>query len=197
MKKIILFLFLLPSFAIAQDTVIITKMYAEDTLWSVKKVFADETVTVKTFYDSTQIYYYILNDIVDEGRKMADALNLIEKQNKYLADLNKLDKTLTNSNFKSSFDYLQEQFSRFWIGNYNAILNRTKVVAGAEIFINQSGSLRIKIGENLNRPLFVIADTYGFINNYPNQGDKMVIYMTKTNVIKDIDNKLILRKKKL
>lgn len=182
----------------AQDTIIIKKVFLDgDTLWQVKQITDADNSSLKIFADSNLIIPYLTNDILDEGRKMADALNLIEKQNKYLADLNKLDKTLTNSNFKSSFDYLQEQFSRFWIGNYNAILNGTKVVAGAEIFINQSGSLRIKIGENLNRPLFVIADTYGFINNYPNQGDKMVIYMTKTNVIKDIDNKLILRKKKL
>lgn len=185
-------------FSFAQDTIIIKKVFIEpDTVWQVKQITDADNSNLKIFADSNLIIPYLTNDIVDEGRKMADALNLIEKQNKYLADLNKLNKTLTNSNFKSSFDYLQEQFSRFWIGNYNAILNGTKVVAGAEIFINQSGSLRIKIGENLNRPLFVIADTYGFINNYPNQGDKMVIYMTKTNVIKDIDNKLILRKKKL
>ena len=196
--KNILFIILFPMLSFAQDTIIIKKVFLDgDTLWQVKQVIDADNSSLKIFADSNLIIPYLTNDIVDEGRKMADALNLIEKQNKYLADLNKLDKTLTNSNFKSSFDYLQEQFSRFWIGNYNAILNGTKVVAGAEIFINQSGSLRIKIGENLNRPLFVIADTYGFINNYPNQGDKMVIYMTKTNVIKDIDNKVILRKKKL
>ena len=127
---------------------------------------------------------------------MADALNLIDRHSKFIANANKLDKSLTNVKIQGSFDYLQEQFKRFWLGNYSAIANGTKVVAGAEIFVNQTGSLRIKIGESLNKPLIIISDTYGYILNYPNQGDRMVIYLTKANVFKDFENKLILRKTK-
>ena len=182
----------------AQDTIIIKKVFSDgDTVWQVKKVLDADNVSLYTFEDSSLILPFLTNDIVDEGRNMADALNLIERQNKFLTDLNRLDKTLTNAKFKGSFDYMQDQFDRFWIGNYNALVNGTKVVAGAEIFINQAGSLRVKIGENLNRPLSIVSDTYGFISNYPNQGDRMVVYLTKANVIKDFDNKLILRKKKL
>lgn len=181
----------------AQDTIIIKKVFADgDTVWQVKKVLDADNSSLYIFEDSTLILPFLTNDIVDEGRKMADALNLLERQNKFLTDLNRLDKTLSNANLKGLFDYFQDQFDRFWIGNYNAVVNGTKVVAGAEIFINQAGSLRVKIGENLNRPLSIVSDTYGFISNYPNQGDKLVIYLTKTNVIKDFDNKLILRKKK-
>ena len=65
MKKILIFLSLIPSFAIAQDTVIISKIFADDTLWSVKKVYANQDVQIKSFEDSSAIYYYILNDVVD------------------------------------------------------------------------------------------------------------------------------------
>jgi len=196
MKQILFFL-LFPMLSFAQDTIIIKKVFADgDTIWQVKKVLDADNTILYTFEDSSLILPFLTNDIVDEGRKMADALNLMERQNKFIIDLNRLDKTLTSSKFKSLFDYLQDQFNRFWIGNYNAVVNGTKVVAGAEIFINQAGSLRIKIGANINKPLSIVSDTYGYIINYPNQGDRMVIYFTKLNAIKDFDNKLILRKKK-
>jgi hypothetical protein len=196
MKKIIIFLFL-PYFAMSQDTVIIKKVFIDpDTLWQVKKVMDADNVNLFTFADSNQILPFITNDIVDDARKMADALNIIEKQNKFINDLIKLDKITTAAKVEGAFDYLQNNFSSFWIGDYNAVVNVTKVIAGAQIFVNQSGSLRIKIGETLNRPLFIISDTYGFILNYPNQGDRTVIYKTKANVLKDFDNKLILKKKK-
>jgi hypothetical protein len=196
MKKI-LFLFLFPLFSFAQDTIIIKKVFIDpDTIWQVKQIIDSDNSSLKVFSDSNLILPFITNDLIDESRKMADALNLLERQNKFIANANKLDKSLTNGKIQSSFDYLQEQFKRFWLGNYQAIANGTKVVAGAEIFVNQTGSLRIKIGESLNKPLIIISDTYGYISNYPNQGDKMVIYLTKANVFKDFDNKLILRKTK-
>lgn len=196
MKKIIIFLFL-PYFAMSQDTVIIKKVFINpDTLWQVKKVIDADNVNLFTFADSNLILPFLTNDLVDDARKMADALNIIEKQSKFINDLVKLDKITTASKVQGAFDYLQNNFSSFWIGDYNAVVNVTKVIAGSQIFLNQSGSLRIKIGETLNRPLVIISDTYGFILNYPNQGDKTVIYKTKANVIKDFDNKLILRKKK-
>ena len=196
MKKI-LFLFLFPLFSFAQDTIIIKKVIIDsDTVWQVKQITDPDNSSLKVFADSNLIVPFLTNDLVDDSRKMADALNLIERQNKFIASANKLDKSLTNGKIQSSFDYLQDQFKRFWTGNYQAIVNGIKVVAGAEIFVNDLGSLRIKIGESLNRPLVIISDTYGYILNYPNQGDRMVIYLTKANVFKDFDNKLILRKTK-
>ena len=196
MKKI-LFLLFFPLFSFAQDTIIIKKVFIDpDTVWQVKQVIDADNSSLTVFEDSNLIIPFLTNDLVDDARKMADALNLLEKQNKFITSANKLDKSLTNGKTKGSFDYLQEQFKRFWTGNYQAIANGTKVVAGAEIFVNQTGSLRIKIGESLNRPLVIISDTYGYILNYPNQGDRMVIYLTKANVFKDFDNKLILRKAK-
>lgn len=196
MKKI-LFLFLFPSFSFAQDTIIVKKVFIDpDTVWQVKQITDADNSSLTVFADSNLIVPFLTNDLVDDARKMADALNLLEGQNKFIANVNKLDKSLTNGKIQGSFDYLQEQFKRFWLGNYQAIVNGTKVVAGAEIFVNTSGSLRIKIGESLNRPLVIISDTYGYILNYPNQGDKMVIYLTKANIFKDFDNKLILRKTK-
>ena len=196
MKKI-LFLFLFPLFSFAQDTVIIKKVIIDSaTVWQVKQITDADNSSLKVFADSNLIVPFLTNDLIDDSRKMADALNLIERQNKFIASANKLDKSLTNGKIQGSFDYLQEQFKRFWLGNYSAIANGTKVVAGAEIFVNQTGSLRIKIGESLNKPLVIISDTYGYILNYPNQGDRMVIYLTKANVFKDFDNKLILRKTK-
>jgi hypothetical protein len=196
MKKI-LFLFLFPLFSFAQDTIIIKKVFIDpDTVWQVKQITDADNSSLTVFADSNLIVPFLTNDLVDDSRKMADALNLLEKQNKFIANANKLDKSLTNGKIQGSFDYLQEQFKRFWLGNYQAIANGVKVVAGAEIFVNQTGSLRIKIGESLNRPLVIISDTYGYILNYPNQGDRMVIYLTKANVFKDFDNKLILRKTK-
>ena len=196
MKKI-LFLFLFPLFSFAQDTIIIKKVFIDpDTVWHVKQITDADNSSLTVFADSNLIIPFLTNDLVDDSRKMADALNLLEKQNKFIISANKLDKSLTNGKIQGSFDYLQEQFKRFWLGNYQAIANGVKVVAGAEIFVNQTGSLRIKIGESLNRPLVIISDTYGYILNYPNQGDRMVIYLTKANVFKDFDNKLILRKAK-
>ena len=196
MKKI-LFLILFPLFSFAQDTIIIKKVIIDsDTVWQVKQITDADNSSLKVFADSNLIVPFLTNDLIDDSRKMADALNLIEKQNKFIANANKLDKSLTNGKIQGSFDYLQEQFKRFWLGNYSAIANGTKVVAGAEIFVNQTGSLRIKIGESLNKPLIIISDTYGYILNYPNQGDRMVIYLTKANVFKDFENKLILRKTK-
>jgi hypothetical protein len=196
MKKI-LFLFLFPAFSFGQDTIIIKKVFIDpDTVWQVKQITDADNSSLKIFADSNLIIPFLTNDLVDDARKMADALNLLEGQNKFIASANKLDKSLTNGKIQGSFDYLQEQFKRFWTGNYQAITNGVKVVAGAEIFVNQAGSLRIKIGESLNRPLVIISDTYGYILNYPNQGDKMVIYLTKANIFKDFDNKLILRKTK-
>jgi hypothetical protein len=196
MKKI-LFLFLFPLFSFAQDTIIIKKVFIDpDTVWQVKQITDADNSSLKIFADSNLIVPFLTNDLVDDARKMADALNLLEGQNKFIASANKLDKSLTNGKIQGSFDYLQEQFKRFWTGNYQAVANGVKVVAGAEIFVNQTGSLRIKIGESLNRPLVIISDTYGYIINYPNQGDRMVIYLTKANVFKDFDNKLILRKTK-
>ena len=196
MKKI-LFLFLFPLFSFAQDTIIIKKVIVDsDTVWQVKQITDADHSSLKVFPDSNLIVPFLTNDLVDDSRKMADALNLIERQNKFIANANKLDKSLTSGKIQGSFDYLQEQFKRFWLGNYSAIANGTKVVAGAEIFVNQTGSLRVKIGESLNRPLVIISDTYGYILNYPNQGDRMIIYLTKANVFKDFDNKLILRKTK-
>ena len=196
MKKI-LFLILFPLFSFAQDTIIIKKVIIDsDTVWQVKQITDADNSSLKVFDDSNLIVPFLTNDLIDDSRKMADALNLIEKQNKFIANANKLDKSLTNGKIQGSFDYLQEQFKRFWLGNYSAIANGTKVVAGAEIFVNQTGSLRIKIGESLNKPLIIISDTYGYILNYPNQGDRMVIYLTKANVFKDFENKLILRKTK-
>ena len=196
MKKI-LFLILFPLFSFAQDTIIIKKVFIDpDTVWQVKQITDADNSSLKIFADSNLIVPFLTNDLVDDARKMADALNLLEKQNKFIISANKLDKSLTNGKIQGSFDYLQEQFKRFWLGNYQAIANGVKVVAGAEIFVNQTGSLRIKIGESLNRPLVIISDTYGYILNYPNQGDRMVIYLTKANVFKDFDNKLILRKAK-
>lgn len=196
MKKI-LFLFLFPLFSFAQDTIIIKKVFIDpDTVWQVKQITDADNSSLTVFNDSNLIIPFLTNDLVDDSRKMADALNLLEKQNKFIANANKLDKSLTNGKIQGSFDYLQEQFKRFWLGNYSAIVNGTKVVAGAEIFVNQTGSLRIKIGESLNKPLVIISDTYGYILNYPNQGDRMVIYLTRANVFKDFDNKLILRKAK-
>lgn len=196
MKKI-LFLFLFPLFSFAQDTIIIKKVFIEpDTVWQVKQITDADNSNLKIFADSNLIVPFLTNDLVDDSRKMADALNLLEGQNKFIANAIKLDKSLINAKIQGSFDYLQEQFKRFWLGNYSAIANGIKVVAGAEIFINASGSLRIKIGESLNRPLVIISDTYGYISNYPNQGERMIIYLTKANVFKDFDNKLILRKTK-
>jgi hypothetical protein len=184
-------------FSFAQDTIIIKKVFIDpDTVWQVKQITDADNSSLTVFADSNLIIPFLTNDLVDDARKMADALNLLEKQNKFITSANKLDKSLTNGKIQGSFDYLQEQFKRFWLGNYQAIANGTKVVAGAEIFVNQAGSLRIKIGESLNRPLVIISDTYGYILNYPNQGDRMVIYLTKANVFKDFDNKLILRKAK-
>ena len=194
MKKI-LFLILCPLFSFAQDTIIIKKVFIDpDTVWQVKQITDADNSSLTVFADSNLIVPFLTNDLIDDSRKMADALNLIERQNKFIANANKLDKSLTNGKIQGSFDYLQEQFKRFWLGNYQAIANGTKVVAGVEIFVNQAGSLRIKIGESLNKPLVIISDTYGYISNYPNQGDRMVIYLTKANVFKDFDNKLILRK---
>lgn len=196
MKKI-LFLFLFPLFSFAQDTIIIKKVLIDpDTVWHVKQIMDADNSSLTVFNDSNLIVPFLTNDLVDDSRKMADALNLLERQNKFIANANKLDKSLSNGKIQGSFDYLQEQFKRFWTGNYQAIANGVKVVAGAEIFVNQAGSLRIKIGESLNRPLIIISDTYGYILNYPNQGERMVIYLTKANVFKDFDNKLILRKTK-
>lgn len=194
MKKI-LFLFLFPLFSFAQDTIIIKKVFIEpDTVWQVKQITDADNSNLKIFADSNLIVPFLTNNLVDDSRKMSDALNLLEGQNKFIANAIKLDKSLINAKIQGSFDYLQEQFKRFWLGNYQAIANGTKVVAGAEIFVNQTGSLRIKIGESLNRPLVIISDTYGYISNYPNQGERMIIYLTKANVFKDFDNKLILRK---
>ena len=195
--KKILFLFLFPLFSFAQDTIIVKKVIIDsDTVWQLKQITDADNSSLTVFADSNLIVPFLTNDLVDDSRKMADALNLLERQNKFIANANKLDKSLTNGKIQGSFDYLQEQFKRFWLGNYQAIANGTKVVAGAEIFVNQTGSLRIKIGESLNRPLVIISDTYGYILNYPNQGDRMVIYLTKANVFKDFENKLILRKTK-
>ena len=196
MKKI-LFLIIFPLFSFAQDTIIIKKVIIDsDTVWQVKQIIDADNSSLTVFNDSNLIVPFLTNDLVDDARKMADALNLLERQNKFIANANKLDKSLTNGKIQGSFDYLQEQFKRFWTGNYQAIANGVKVVAGVEIFINQAGNLRIKIGESLNRPLIIISDTYGYILNYPNQGDRMIIYLTKANVFKDFDNKLILRKTK-
>jgi hypothetical protein len=196
MKKILFFI-LFPLYSFAQDTIIIKKVFIDpDTVWQVKQITDADNSSLTVFSDSNLIVPFLTNDLVDDARKMADALNLLEGQNKFIASANKLDKSLTNGKIQGSFDYLQEQFKRFWLGSYSAIVNGTKVVAGAEIFVNQTGSLRIKIGESLNRPLVIISDTYGYILNYPNQGDRMVIYLTKANVFKDFDNKLILRKTK-
>lgn len=196
MKKILIILCLLPSLIFSQDTVIIFKTFGEDTLWNVKKIYANEDVQIKSFDDSSAIYYYILNDVVDEARKMTDAFNLYENRNNFINSLYKLDKSMVNGNFKSSFDYLNKLYSAFWIGNYNATANGVKVLAGAEIFWNKNNELRIKIGESINKPFISIADTYGIIVNYPNTGDKFVIYKTNDKVFKDLDNKLIFRKLK-
>jgi len=196
MKKILILLSLFPSFAFAQDTVIISKIFADDTLWSVKKVYVNQDVQVKTFEDSAAIYYYILNDVVDEARKMTDAFNLYENRNKFLNALHKLDKSMVNGKVESAFDYLSNLYASFWTGNYNAIANGTKVLAGAEIFYNKNNELRIKIGESINKPFIAVADTYGIIVNYPNTGDRFVIYKTNEKSFKDLDNKLILRKQK-
>ena len=195
--KQIFFIFIFPLFSFGQDTIMIKKVFIDvDSVWQVKQITDADNSSLTIFADSNLIIPFLTNELIDDARKMADALNLLEAQNKFIAKANKLDKSLTNGKIQSSFDYLQEQFKRFWIGNYSAIANGTKVVAGAEIFVNQTGSLRIKIGESLNRPLIIISDTYGYISNYPNQGDRMVIYLTKANVFKDFDNKLILRKTK-
>jgi hypothetical protein len=196
MKKI-LFLILFPSYSFAQDTIIVKKVFIDpDTVWQVKQITDADNSSLTVFADSNLIIPFLTNDLIDDARKMADALNLLEKQNKFITSANKLDKSLTNGKIQGSFDYLQEQFKKFWLGNYQAIANGTKVVAGAEIFVNQAGSLKVKIGESLNKSLVIISDTYGYILNYPNQGDRMVIYLTKANVFKDFDNKLILRKAK-
>jgi hypothetical protein len=196
MKKILILLSLFPSFAFAQDTVIISKIFAEDTLWSVKKVYVNQDVKVKLFEDSAAIYYYILNDVVDDARKMTDAFNIYENRNKFINSLYKLDKSMINGKVESSFDYLSNLYASFWIGNYNAIANGTRVLAGAEIFVNKNNELRIKIGESINKPFIAVADTYGIIVNYPNTGDKFVIYKTNEKSFKDLDNKLIIRKQK-
>jgi hypothetical protein len=196
MKKILILLSLFPSFAFAQDTVIISKIFADDTLWSVKKVYVNQDVQVKLFEDSSGIYYYILNDVVDEARKMTDAFNIYENRNKFLNALHKLDKSMVNGNVESAFDYLSNLYASFWTGNYNAIANGTKVLAGAEIFVNKNNELRIKIGESINKPFIAVADTYGIIVNYPNTGDRFVIYKTNEKSFKDLDNKLIIRKQK-
>ena len=196
MKKILIILCLLPSLIFSQDTVIIFKTFGEDTLWNVKKIYANEDVQIKSFDDSSAIYYYILNDVVDEARKMTDAFNLYENRNNFINSLYKLDKSMVNGNVKSSFDYLNKLYSSFWIGNYNATANGVKVLAGAEIFWNKNNELRIKIGESINKPFISIADTYGIIVNYPNTGDRFVIYKTNEKAFKDLDNKLIIKKLK-
>ena len=196
MKKILILLSLFPSFALAQDTVVISKIFAEDTLWSVKKVYVNQDVQVKLFEDSSAIYYYILNDVVDEARKMTDAFNIYENRNKFINSLYKLDKSMINGKVESSFDYLSNLYASFWLGNYNAIANGIRVLAGAEIFVNKNNELRIKIGESINKPFIAVADTYGIIVNYPNTGDRFVIYKTNEKSFKDLDNKLILRKQK-
>jgi hypothetical protein len=196
MKKILILLSLFPSFAFAQDTVIISKIFADDTLWSVKKVYVNQDVQVKLFEDSSGVYYYILNDVVDEARKMTDAFNIYENRNKFLNALHKLDKSMVNGKLESAFDYLSNLYASFWTGNYNAIANGTKVLAGAEIFVNKNNELRIKIGESINKPFIAVADTYGIIANYPNTGDRFVIYKTNEKSFKDLDNKLIIRKQK-
>jgi len=196
MKKILIILCLLPSLIFSQDTVIIFKTFGEDTLWNVKKIYANEDVQIKSFEDSSAIYYYILNDVVDEARKMTDAFNLYENRNKFINSLYKLDKSMVNGKVEGAFDYLNQLYSSFWIGNYNATSNGVKVLAGAEIFWNKNDELRIKIGESINKPFISIADTYGIIVNYPNTGDKFVIYKTNEKAFKDLDNKLILKKLK-
>jgi hypothetical protein len=196
MKKILIILCLLPSLIFSQDTVIIFKTFGEDTLWNVKKIYTNEDVEIKSFEDSSAIYYYILNDVVDEARKMTDAYNLYENRNKFINILYKLDKSMVNGKVEGAFDYLNQLYSSFWIGNYNAKSNGVKVLAGAEIFWNKNDELRIKIGESINKPFISIADTYGIIVNYPNTGDKFVIYKTNEKAFKDLDNKLILKKLK-
>jgi hypothetical protein len=127
---------------------------------------------------------------------MTDAFNIYENGNKFLNALYKLDKSMVNGKVESAFDYLSNLYASFWIGNYNAIANGTKVLAGSEIFVNKNNELRIKIGESINKPFIAVADTYGIIVNYPNTGDRFVIYKTNEKSFKDLDNKLILRKQK-
>jgi hypothetical protein len=126
MKKI-LFLILFPLFSFAQDTIIIKKVFIDpDTVWQVKQVIDADNSSLTVFEDSNLIIPFLTNDLVDDARKMADALNLLEKQNKFITSANKLDKSLTNGKTQGSFDYLQEQFKRFWTGNYQAIANGDK-----------------------------------------------------------------------
>jgi hypothetical protein len=126
MKKI-LFLILFPLFSFAQDTIIIKKVFIDpDTVWQVKQVIDADNSSLTVFEDSNLIIPFLTNDLVDDARKMADALNLLEKQNKFITSANKLDKSLTNGKTQGSFDYLQEQFKRFWLGNYQAIANGDK-----------------------------------------------------------------------
>jgi hypothetical protein len=126
MKKI-LFLILFPLFSFAQDTIIIKKVFIDpDTVWQVKQVIDADNSSLTVFEDSNLIIPFLTNDLVDDARKMADALNLLEKQNKFITSANKLDKSLTNGKTQGSFDYLQEQFKRFWAGNYQAIANGVK-----------------------------------------------------------------------
>ena len=110
MKKI-LFLILFPLFSFAQDTIIIKKVFIDpDTVWQVKQVIDADNSSLTVFEDSNLIIPFLTNDLVDDARKMADALNLLEKQNKFITSANKLDKSLTNGKTQGSFDYLQEQF---------------------------------------------------------------------------------------
>ena len=126
MKKI-LFLILFPLFSFAQDTIIIKKVIIDsDTVWQVKQITDADNSSLKVFADSNLIVPFLTNDLIDDSRKMADALNLIERQNKFIANANKLDKSLTSGKIQGSFDYLQEQFKRFWLGNYQAISNGDK-----------------------------------------------------------------------
>jgi len=194
MKKILIFLFLFPTLAICQDTVIIYKTYDDDTLWNVKKIYKNQNVDIKSFKDSTDIYYYILNDIVDEARKTTDSYVYYENRNKFLNALHKLDKAMINGNITGAFDYLSNQFSHHWLGKYQAMVNGVRVIAGAEIFVNKNNELRIKIGESIHKSFIAIGDTYGIIPNYPNAGEKLVVYKIGQKNYEDVDFKLVLKK---
>ena len=68
------------------------------------------------------------------------------------------------------------------------------MIAGAEIFVNKNNELRIKIGESINKSFIAIGDTYGIIPNYPNAGEKLVVYKIGQKNYEDVDFKLVLKK---
>lgn len=127
--------------------------------------------------DTATLYNYFANtQIIDPGRQMARAAQLVIFDAQFKRALGRLDKTFTNSGLQSLFKYVEKQFAEDILGEYKYVtigLDGNQTIAAASVIKRANGNYALRVGQN-TLPLNIFGDEW--IELTLPSGEKISLY---------------------